>query len=631
MSPTDNPMDGNEYMPRAARPGRRIAMIVGSLLLIGGIVAVRYFQGNESATAAPNPAASGPVQAGDASDKVAHNVVALVNGERISREDLARECLRHYGKEVLESVANRLLIAQECSRRGITITRQEIDDEIASMAKRFSLPVSQWYQLLEEERGIKPDQYANDIIWSLLALRKLAGPRLTVTREELQKAYESEFGPAVRARLIAASSAEKAEKLRAMAVANPDKFGDLAKKYSVDTPSASDNGWIPPIRKHVGHKEIEDTVFSMADGEISPVIRVESLFLILKREVLIPARKIPLNHVAARLQTLIERDKLQAVSQEVFAELQKKAKMENYFNDPAKRDTGIAAVLNGKRITVRQLAEECINRHGEEVLEGAINRKLLEQACKKQGVVVTNDDLLKEIAQAAETMVPAKKDGTPDVEAWIKLVTEQQGISEEVYLRDAVWPSVALRKLAQVEVKIADEDIEKAYEANYGPRARCLAIVLKDLRRAQQVWAEARQNPTPEHFGDLAEQYSIEMTSKKLRGQVPPIKRFGGKESLEKEAFSLKPGELSGVIQAGEHFVILLCQGFTERVDIDKASVRPLIEKDLREKKLRIAMDKYYQRLQDHAAIDNFLTGKSQSPPQVKQASALMPLSKVQR
>ena len=45
-----------------------------------------------------------------AADSSAPAIVATVNTQRITREDLARECLRHYGKEVLESMVNKHLI-----------------------------------------------------------------------------------------------------------------------------------------------------------------------------------------------------------------------------------------------------------------------------------------------------------------------------------------------------------------------------------------------------------------------------------------------------------------------------------------------------------------------------------------
>ena len=554
------------------------------------------------------------------------DVVATVNGEKITREDLARECLRHYGKDVLESLVNLHLIRQECERLGLSVTRQEVEEEIGRLAKRFGVPVDQWYTMLKQERGIDPAQYATDIVWPTLALRKLAGERLKVTPEELREAYDTQYGPAIKARLIAVKDLKKAEKLHADAVAAPETFGELAKKFSEDTPSASDNGWIPPIRKHAGHEEIERAAFSMKDGEISPVIQVAGQCVILKREEAMPERKVQFELVKPNLEKFIEERKLRAVAHDVFRELQERAKLENYFNDPTKRDTGIAAVLNGRQITVRMLAEECITRHGEEVLEGTINRRLLEQACKKRGIEVTDDDLAAEVRRAAATSVEPLPDGKPDVEAWLTLATERQGISREVYYRDSVWPSVALRKLAGDEVSIAEEDIAKGFEANYGPRARCLAIVLDDLRRAQQVWGMAREKQTAESFGDLAEQYSIEPGSKKLRGQVPPIRKYGGQPVLEKEAFALAPGEISGIIQTEDKFVILFCEGQTEPVKIEKETekekVRQLIVEDLREKKLRVAMSKCFQQLQDHATIDNYLAGKSQSPErEVKQAS----------
>ena len=221
-------------------------------------------------------------------------------------------------------------------------------------------------------------------------------------------------------------------------------------------------------------------------------------------------------------------------------------------------------MINGEPITIRELALECIDRHGKEVLEGTINRTLLEVECKKRGITITEKDMNDEIARAAALGVKPKADGSPDVDAWLEQVTKEQGISLEVYRRDAVWPSVALRKMAGEKVEVTEEDLQKGFEANYGPKVRCLAIVLNNQRRAQEVFEKARKNNTTEFFGELAEQYSIEPSSKALRGEVPPIRKWGGQPTLEKEAFALKPGDLSGVIQVGDKYVILRCEGFTE-------------------------------------------------------------------
>ncbi|HLA86235.1 MAG TPA: peptidylprolyl isomerase, partial [Thermoguttaceae bacterium] len=569
-----------------------------------------------------------------------------------TRHDLGRECLRHYGEEVLDSYVNKRVIAMECAAQGVQITRQDVEAEIDRMAKHFNLSVQQWYKMLQEERGINPEQYAADIVWPTLALRRLAADRLQVSEAELRAAYETQFGPAVKARLIACKEAAKARQLHAQVAAKPDDFGRVAKKESDDAPSASDMGWIPPIRRHGGPKEIEQAAFALRDGEISPVIPVSGQYVILKREKGLEARDVPFDQVAPQLKQMLEERKVRGVAGEVFRELKKKAHCEIHFGDPRYANSGIAAVINGEKITMGQLQDACIERHGKEVLEGTINRRLIEQACKKSKVVVTKEELAEEVRRAAEVSVPPKADGTPDVESWIKLVTEKQGVSYEVYMHDSVWPSVALRKLAGDQGAVTEEDIRRGFEANYGPRVRCLAAVFSDLRLTQRIWkmarekhqtlAEAREKQVAsgitaqqadglffdtfnDFFGDLAEQYSIEPGSRKLRGQVPPIKKWGGQPILEKEAFALSPGELSGIIQVGDKFVVLFCQGLTDPVNVDPASVRELILEDLREKKLHAAMATYFQRLQDFATIDNYLAGTSQSPQEKLRGGATLP------
>jgi parvulin-like peptidyl-prolyl isomerase len=307
---------------------------------------------------------------------------------------------------------------------------------------------------------------------------------------------------------------------------------------------------------------------------------------------------------------------MRTAAHDVFSQLQQEAKIQNVFNDPvlSKQMPGVAATINGTPISLRDLAEECIERHGEEVLLGTINRKLLEQAAKKAKVTVTEADLDAEIARAAASTLKLKADGSPNVEAWLKMVTEQQHISVEVYRHDSVWPSVALKKLVGTDVQVTEEDLRRGFEANYGPRVRCRAIVVNNPRMAQRVWELARRDLSPETFGRLAAQYSIEPGSRANEGEVPPIKKWGGQPVLEREAFTLKPGELSSIIQADDKFVILLCEGFTEPIGVDFASVRDVLIEDIREKKLRLSMSNYFDDLKEKATIDNFLAGTSQSP-----------------
>ena len=558
----------------------------------------------------------------DSGKKPPPEIVADVNGKRITREDLAQECLVHYGQEILEDMINKQLIAAECRRRNITVTREEIDAEIERMATRFGIPVDQWFKLLKQERNITPEQYADDIIWRILALRKLAGEKLQVSKEELVREYEIQYGPAVKARLISCNEEEKAQKLREMAVAQPEEFGNLARDNSEDIASAAAKGLIQPIRMHGSYEGIEKAAFDMADGEISRVIPAGGQYVILKRESLILARDYKLEQVSGQLEEIIRERKLSKVANDVFQQLKDAAKLDIVWGDPAKqqKSAGVAALINGEAITIRALALECIERHGTELLEAMINRTLLELECKKQDIAVAEKDMNEEIARAAALSVKPKPDGSPDVEAWLEHITKEQGVSLELYRRDAVWPSAALRKLAGEKVGVSEQDLQKGYEANYGPKVRCLAIVLNTQRIAQEVFEKARKNNTSEFFGELASQYSVEPSSKALRGEVPPIRKWGGQPTLENEAFALKIGELSGVIQVGDKFVVLRCEGVTRPADVKFADVRDDIQKDLFEKKLRLKMAESFENLQDSATIHNYLAGTSHSPKEISKA-----------
>jgi parvulin-like peptidyl-prolyl isomerase len=624
---------------------RRIAALIGAGAVIAICVIVKMVGGRTEADAqatstsrAPKKAAASQVRQASSQNAAQPGagqplrVLAMVNGEEIQRNELAQECLSVYGKEVLESVLNKYLIVQYCEARQITVTQTDVNAEIERMARKFGLTTDQYLKMLKQERGIKPEQYATDIVWPMLALRRLAKDQITPSKQEVDRAIEAQYGEAIKARIIVLNDAEEARRVHQQATQNPDDFGALAKNHSKD-PSASYNGLIQPIRRHMGHAAIEKAAFALAEGQVSPVITVSlgkdeqqtlTQYVILKCEGRLPPMKVNPQLVEDRVRESIVEAKLRGVAAEIFKKVQDEAQVVNVYNDPAKKAQmpGVAATINGHPITIRELSEECLARHGTEVLEGAISRRLLEQALKKRNLSVTQRDIDAEIARAAASMGQKTAEGKPDVQKWLTMVEQEQGLSIDTYLRDSVRPSVALKKLVG-EVQVTGEDLQKGYEANYGKRVRCRAIVMANQRRAQEVWEQARANPTAEAFGQLAEEHSIEASSKALQGKVPPIQRHGGQPLLEKEAFSLEPGELSGIIQLGDKFVILFCEGHTEPTRVSFNEVKQDIYNDIYEKKQRIAMAEVFNQLKDSAQIDNFLAGTTQSP--AKRASHTAP------
>jgi len=90
----------------------------------------------------------------------------------------------------------------------------------------------------------------------------------------------------------------------------------------------------------------------------------------------------------------------------------------------------------------------------------------------------------------------------------------------------------------------------------------------------------------------------------------------------------LQPGELSGIIQLGDRFVILKCEGLTQPVELKYEEVRDVLYQDIFEKKLRMAMAKKFDELRAKSRIDNFLAGTTQAPDRVK-VEASQPASQI--
>jgi len=626
---------------------RRIAFLTSAIAVIALCFLIRGITSDRAANAQlPNPfrgknakpqasaGEQGSAKNGDELPRVErpkHDVMAVVNGQDIRRDALATACVERFGEEVLEGLVNKRLILHYCRNRNVVVSDADIDAEIDRMAARFKIGREQWLQMLERERGINVQHYKRDILWPTIALRKCAAGELTVSDEELNKAYEAQYGPAVKCRLIVVNNREQAEDIRRQVVERPDDFARLAMQHSQDVNSASIGGMIQPIRKHVGDPAIEKEVFAMQPNTISSIIPVGPQFAILKCEAHEPARNVPLESVHGQLTEQIQEGKLREYASVKFKELQDAATPQNVWNNPQLRQQypGVVALVNGEQVRYEELAEECLLRYGEEVLNIEISHLLLQQALAKASLTVSEQELQAEIGHAAKISGVLTKDGQPDIQKWVQMATQEQGVAKDEYMRDSVWPSAALKKLTSGAIEITQQDIEKGFQANYAERVRCRAIVLGNMRRAQDVWAKARQNDSMDYFGDLAEEYSIEPTSKSLRGEVPPIQRYGGQPQLEDVAFELQPNELSGIIQLGERFVILKCEGRTQPVKVNPQEVQEILYQDIYEKKLRLAMNEKFEEIRSHARIDNYLAGTSQSPDRVKDKANTTDASRV--
>jgi len=265
--------------------------------------------------------------------------LATVNGRSISRQQLAKETMRRFGSDVLESIINKLLVMNELQQQGIQITEGDINNTIVEKAEKFGMSADRYMKLIQTRRNVS---------------------------EELAKRMEYEFGAKVQIRQIALSDLQKARIIREQLDSTPEAFEKIAKTHSIDTNSASMGGLLPPVRRNGGFPQFEKVAFGLQVGQISEVVNFEDTFLIMRCERIFEAEQLTAEQTASvheRLMEEIARDKLRDSAVDLFKELQESAQIVNVMNDPklSKQMPGVAAVVNGTKVLKNQVAEELLH------------------------------------------------------------------------------------------------------------------------------------------------------------------------------------------------------------------------------------------------------------------------------
>ena len=260
-----------------ASGGKLKYLVFGTALILvaGGI----GYQVYTAQTAGAN------TEAGQAGTARMNQHLARVNDQYISYEIVAKESVKRVGPEVLDNLINRMIIQQACEKQGVQVSQGEVTEEISRIAQKFKMPIETWYQMLHTERGLTPEQYQRDIIWPMLALKKLAGDKVDVTQKDMQQAFVRDYGRMVKARMIMIDNFRRAQEAYEKARKNPEKFDEYAHEYSIEPNSKALGGTIPHIRRFSGNETIEKEAFKLQPGQVSGILEVDhGQYVILKCE-----------------------------------------------------------------------------------------------------------------------------------------------------------------------------------------------------------------------------------------------------------------------------------------------------------------------------------------------------------
>lgn len=221
--------------------------------------------------------------------------LALVNGRPVSLGQLAPTLLEVAGRSALDELVLDAALHDEAARQGVSVNADDIERERSLFLESLSDAgvtardgdARSLLLAVRRRRGLGPERFAAMLQRSAL-LRKLVKPSITVTDEMVKLVFKIDHGQRRDGRLI--TTATLADAQRALDAINAGMpFIEAAARFSTDA-SAARGGVIEPISPADPDypASIRRTLASLAPGQVSSPVAIDSGFAILRLERVIP-------------------------------------------------------------------------------------------------------------------------------------------------------------------------------------------------------------------------------------------------------------------------------------------------------------------------------------------------------
>lgn len=214
------------------------------------------------------------VLAGCSSDKN-DEVVATVEGEKITKEELYDTLVKVTGPEAVDALIDEKIVELEIKKEKITVSDDEIDKEVENFKEEAG--GEEAFHAALENNNITEDDFKEDVI-QYLSIRKLMEPLVEVTDEEVKEYFEEnkemfDEQEQVDARHILVEEEDLANELYEKLKDGAD-FAELAQEHSTDGSAAAggDLGFFPRGKMV---PEFEEKAFSLEVGKISEPVKSE--------------------------------------------------------------------------------------------------------------------------------------------------------------------------------------------------------------------------------------------------------------------------------------------------------------------------------------------------------------------
>lgn len=273
-------------MRRLANKKRLIALIVVITMVGSSIIAIA-FSNKES------------------------DIVAQIEGEAITRNELVDYLMENYGNDALNQLIVDKILLTEVEKRRIEVTDEEVQEEIDLLIEEYG----------SEELFLSILEYSGMTLADLkksyrmnLYVDKVLRPGIIITDEETENYFEANklyLGQEeeVRASHILVETEDLALDIKEKLDKGED-FAELAKEYSTDPGSKDNGGDLGFFGKGVMVKSFQDAAFSMEIGEISQPVESSHGYHIIKLEDKTEAKEANYEEVKDQIKETILQERL---------------------------------------------------------------------------------------------------------------------------------------------------------------------------------------------------------------------------------------------------------------------------------------------------------------------------------
>lgn len=115
-------------------------------------------------------------------------IAAIIDGAPMSRLSVIQELETVSGRQALDALIVRRLVAAEAKRRGISINTEDVNAEIRRIEERISRQ-GRTLEMMLAQQNMAPDRFREEIRWQK-KLEKLLENNIQVTDEEISRYFE---------------------------------------------------------------------------------------------------------------------------------------------------------------------------------------------------------------------------------------------------------------------------------------------------------------------------------------------------------------------------------------------------------------------------------------------------------